>query len=113
MMRYLSQFNLLRPWTGRVAQHCQVDPKSHGTTPLPTFNQQSPHFDLNIDWWTRRLCTLRINLWALGVGLGVSWAQKQDIREGVYVAGNLLPDHQSVNRILLGTIVDNGEGHTI
>ena len=46
-------------------------------------------------------------------GPGRIMGSEQDIGEGVYVAGNLLPDRQSVNRIPLGTIVDNGEGHTV
>jgi len=46
-------------------------------------------------------------------GPGRIMGSEQDIGEGVYVVGNLLPDRQSVNRILLGTVVDDREGHTI
>jgi hypothetical protein len=48
-----------------------------------------------------------------GSGPGRIMGSEQDIGEGVYIAGNLLKDCQSVNRIPLGTVVDNGEGHTV
>ena len=48
-----------------------------------------------------------------GSGPGCIMGSEQDIGKGAYIAGNWLKDHQSVNRIALGTVIDNGEEHIV